>query len=488
MTSPWSSAFDLSQALKSRSLRSEQLCQQALERVRCHDSKIGAFLTVDADAILEQARAIDQRLDAGEALSPLAGIPVGIKDNLCVQGQETTAASKILSGYKPPYDAHVISALREAGAVLFGKLNLDEFAMGSSTENSSRQKTHNPWHLDYVPGGSSGGSAAAVAAGLLPLTLGSDTGGSIRQPAGLCGVTGLKPTYGRVSRFGLLAFASSLDQIGPMGRDARDLAILLQAIAGRDDRDLTSSEEPVPDYLGALENVDIGSMTIGLPTEFFEMTLDDEVRQTVMAAAKHYEAQGAKLVDVSLSLNKHAIACYQIVSTAEASSNLGRYDGIHYGHRGPGEDIIELMAKSRDEGFGDEVKRRIMLGTFVLSTGFYDAYYLKAQKVRRLIAEEYARAFEACDVLLTPASPIAGFKIGENMDDPLTMYAADTMTVSVNLVGVPGLVMPCGFSSGGLPIGLQLIGKHWSEADLLAWAWWYQQSTDFHTKHPEAFA
>jgi aspartyl-tRNA(Asn)/glutamyl-tRNA(Gln) amidotransferase subunit A len=482
---PWNSAHELRRQIADALLSAEQVSRHFLDRCASIDGEVGAFLNLDEEFILKQARAVDAKVKAGESLGALAGVPVAIKDNLCVAGQLTTAASKILHNFRPPYDAHVIEKLRAADAVLFGKVNLDEFAMGSSTENSSQQRTRNPWNLDYVPGGSSGGSAAAVAAGLVPLALGSDTGGSIRQPASLCGVSGLKPSYGRVSRYGLLAFGSSLDQIGPLARNARDLAMLLEVIAGPDDRDMTCQNRRVPDYQGALGKT-LQGLKIGLPREYFEATQDKQVTDAVRKAISQLEQLGATTVDVSLALNKYAIACYQIVSTAEASSNLARYDGVHYGHRSERvDDLISLYSRSRVEGFGPEVQRRIMLGTFVLSTGFYDAYYLKAQKVRQLIREEYDRAFSQCDVLASPSSPMAGFKIGEKVDDPLTMYAADTLTVSANLVGVPGLVIPCGFAAENLPIGLQLMGPHWSEETLLNVADAYQNATDHHTKHPE---
>jgi aspartyl-tRNA(Asn)/glutamyl-tRNA(Gln) amidotransferase subunit A len=482
---PWISAHALREKIVSRQITASQVCRFFLDRCHSLDKDLGAFLNLNEEYILSQAQGLDDKIKRGEKLGPLAGVPIAIKDNICIDGQLTSAGSKILHNFRPPYDAHVIEQLKAADAILFGQCNLDEFAMGSSTENSSRQTTRNPWNRNYVPGGSSGGSTAAVAAGLVPLALGSDTGGSIRQPASLCGVSGLKPSYGRVSRYGLLAFGSSLDQIGPIARNIKDLAMLLQVIAGRDPRDMTCACRQVPDYQAALQT-DLTGMTVGIPVEYFEATQDNDVVTAVRQAIEQLERLGAKTVDVSLALNKYAIACYYIVSTAEASSNLARYDGVHYGHRSAkSDDLISLYSKSRAEGFGPEVQRRIMLGTFVLSTGFYDAYYLKAQKVRQLIKEEHDKAFSQCDVLACPASPSAGFKIGAKVDDPLLMYAADTLTVSANLVGAAGLVVPCGFTTENLPVGLQLIGPKWSECKLLKAAHAYQWATDHHTKHPE---
>lgn len=484
-TLPWSSAHKIRQKIRNKEISAEELCRSFLHHAQNKDKDIGAFLELNEPHVLKQARALDAKIARDEELGALAGVPVAIKDNLCVSGQVTSAASKILEGFRSPYDAHVIEKLKAADAILFGKTNLDEFAMGSSTENSGRQMTKNPWNHNYVPGGSSGGSAAAVAAGLTPLALGSDTGGSIRQPASLCGVSGLKPTYGRVSRYGLLAFASSLDQIGPFARSVEDLALLLEVISGHDPRDSSSANKERPQYSKLLSS-DLRGITLGLPREFFEATLDPDVASTVREAIAKLESIGAKTIDVSLSLNKYAIACYQILSTAEASSNLARYDGVHYGHRtSQADDLESLYSRSRAEGFGTEVQRRIMLGTFVLSTGYYDDYYLKAQKTRQLIRQEYDEAFRHCDVLLSPASPFAGFKIGEKSQDPLAMYGADALTVAANLVRIPGLVIPCGFSQNTLPIGLQILGPHWSEQTLLNLASAYQSVTDHHRKHPE---
>lgn len=484
---PWSSAHELRDLFLKKQISAVDLSRTFLDRARDKDGDLGAFLSLDEDFILAQAKALDEKRARGQELGALAGVPITIKDNLCVRGQVTSAASKILDGFVSPYDAHVVEQIKKADGLLFGKSNLDEFAMGSSTENSGRQITKNPWNHKYVPGGSSGGSAAAVAAALLPLALGSDTGGSIRQPAALCGVYGLKPSYGRVSRFGLLAFASSLDQVGPFARSPQDLALFLEVIAGHDRRDSTSSSRARESFAEKL-HPELGGLTLGLPREFFEATLDPEVAEATKTAAKTLEELGAKIVEVSLSLTKYAIPCYQILSTAEASSNLARYDGVHYGHRSSeSADLGELYARSRSEGFGAEVQRRIMLGTFVLSTGFYDAYYLKAQKVRQLIREEHEQVFQKCDALLSPVSPVAGFALGERVHDPLLMYNADALTVSANLVGIPGLSIPCGFSKLGLPIGLQVLGPQWSEQRLLDIAQAYHLATDHHRRRPEGY-
>jgi len=412
-------------------------------------------------------------------------VPVAIKDNICTRFGYTTCGSRILANFTSPYDAHVVERLNAAGAVIVGKTNMDEFAMGSSTENSGMHVTRNPWDLDRVPGGSSGGSAAAMAARIMPIALGSDTGGSIRQPASFCGVTGLKPTYGRVSRFGLVAYGSSLDQIGPITVDARDAALMLGVIAGHDRRDSTSAPNDVPDYVAALKGLPKG-LKIGVAREFFVEGLDPEVKQAVEAAVNQLAELGAEVVEISLPTTPHWLAAYTIVAFAEASSNLSRYDGVHYGHRTDREgDIIDLYSRTRAEGFGQEVKRRIMLGTYTLSSGYYDAYYLKALKVRTLIINDFAAAFDRCDVIAGPVSPTPAFKIGEKTDDPLTMYLSDIYTISVNLAGVPGISIPCGFSQSGLPIGLQLIGRHFGEAALLQVADGYQQASQWHLATPE---
>jgi len=468
--------------------RKEVSCREAVEaclqRVERLDPQIGAFIYVDRQRALEDAERIDQRLKAGETLGALGGVPVAVKDNLCTRFGHTTCGSKILANFAAPYNAHAIERLIAADAVIIGKTNMDEFAMGSSTENSGVKITRNPWDLDRVPGGSSGGSAAAAAARMVPAALGSDTGGSIRQPAGFCGVTGLKPTYGRVSRYGLVAYGSSLDQIGPITRDARDAALLLGVIAGHDSRDSTSAPEPVPDYLSCLTGA-IKGLRVGIAKEFFAEGLDAEVKQAVEAALERLRGLGATVVPISLPTTPYWLAAYTIVAFAEASSNLSRYDGVHYGHRtGREGDIIELYCRSRAEGFGAEVKRRIMLGTYTLSSGYYDAYYLKALKVRTLIMRDFQAAFEVCDVVAGPVSPTPAFRIGEKTSDPLTMYLSDIYTIGTNLAGIPAISIPCGFAKGGLPIGLQLMGRHFGESTLLQVADAYQTATDWHLQKP----
>jgi aspartyl-tRNA(Asn)/glutamyl-tRNA(Gln) amidotransferase subunit A len=456
-----------------------------LENIRRTDGDIRAFLHVDAEGALARARAIDGKRQRGEKLGSLAGVPVALKDVLCVNGQPTTAASKILRDFVPPYDAHVITRLKQADAVLIGKTNLDEFAMGSSTENSSYQVTCNPWDKQRIPGGSSGGSAAAVAAGQAPLALGTDTGGSIRLPASLCGVVGLKPTYGRVSRFGQIAYGSSLDQIGPFAHSVADAALLLEVIAGHDPRDSTCVNKPVPAYGKTLEQP-LRPLVIGIPREFFAQGLDAEVEQFVRAALKVYQDQGAILKDISLPHSAYAIATYYLVATAEASSNLARYDGVHFGHRAAQfANLIDMTCKSRGEGFGKEVKRRIMLGTYALSSGYIDAYYLKALKVRRLIKNDFDHAFAQCDLIMGPTSPTAAFKIGEKTDDPLAMYLSDIYTISCNLAGIPGISIPCGFTKTNLPIGLQILAGPFEEEKLLRAARMHEKVTDWHQRRPK---
>src|SRR5262245_3613094 len=453
-----------------------------LAAIRQRDSRIGAFLHVDEDAARRQARAIDEKRSKGDALGALAGVPVAVKDVLCTKGVPTTCGSRMLQNFRPPYDAHVIERLHAAGAVLIGKTNLDEFAMGSSTENSAFQITRNPWDLERVPGGSSGGSAATVAASEAPLALGTDTGGSIRQPASFCGVVGMKPTYGRVSRYGLVAFASSLEQIGPFARTVGDTALLLEAIAGHDRRDSTSVDRPVPSYTTALDE-SVKPLTIGVPREYFGEGLDSEVESAIRTALKEYEKAGARLVDVSLPHSVYAIATYYLVATAEASSNLARYDGMHYGHRTARKgDLIATYSRTRGEGFGKEVQRRIMLGTFALSSGYSEAYYQQALKVRRLIKEDFDKAFAQCDVIAGPTSPTAAFKIGEKSDDPLALYLSDIYTVSCNLAGIPGMNIPCGFTKSGLPIGLQLLAAPFEESNLLRVARMFEKTTNWHLK------
>jgi aspartyl-tRNA(Asn)/glutamyl-tRNA(Gln) amidotransferase subunit A len=463
----------------------EALTGEFLQVIRRRDPQVRAFLRVDEAAALDQARAVDGKRRRGEPLGPLAGVPVAVKDVLCTHGQPTTCGSKILEHFVPPYDAHVITRLKQADAVLLGKTNLDEFAMGSSTENSAYQVTRNPWDLGHIPGGSSGGSAAAVASCQAPLALGTDTGGSVRQPAGLCGVVGLKPTYGRVSRFGLIAYASSLDQVGPFAHDVADAALLLEVIAGHDPRDSTSVEVPVPPYSQTVEQP-VRPLTIGVAREYFGEGLDPEVEQAVRAALRVYERLGATVTDLSLPHSRYAIAAYYLVATAEASSNLARYDGVHYGHRADTYDnLIDMYCRSRGEGFGKEVKRRIMLGTYALSSGYKDAYYLKALKVRRLIKDDFDQAFAACDVVLGPTSPTAAFRVGEKVEDPLAMYLSDIYTISANLVGNAGLSIPCGFTRAGLPIGLQILAPPFAEDKLLRVARMYERETDWHLRRPQ---
>jgi len=473
----------------------ESIAEEHLERIRRREPSVRAFLTVLEEEALERARRLDARRAAGESLGMLAGVPVAVKDNLCTRGIRTTCASKVLGNFVPPYDAHVVERLLAEDAVIVGKTNMDEFAMGSSTENSGFQVTRNPWAPERIPGGSSGGSAAAVAAGMAPLALGSDTGGSIRQPAALCGVVGMKPTYGRVSRYGLVAFASSLDQIGPFARTVRDAALLLQVISTPDERDSTCARTEPDDYLAAVEG-GVDGMTFGLPREFFLSDgLDAEVAAAVEEARKTFEGLGARFVDVSLPhsridvegerLSSYAVATYYVLATAEASSNLARYDGVRYGHRSAAHaDMIDMYSKTRGEGFGDEVKRRIMLGTYALSAGYYDAYFLKAARVRRLIKEDFDRAFEQVDALLCPAAPTPAFRIGEKAADPLAMYMSDIFTIPCNLAGICGISLPCGLTRGGLPVGVQLMAKHWADATLLRAGAAFQRATDHHLRTP----
>ncbi|HKI31855.1 MAG TPA: Asp-tRNA(Asn)/Glu-tRNA(Gln) amidotransferase subunit GatA [Gemmataceae bacterium] len=483
-------AADLLAALTRGDLTSEAVTTAFLQAIRQREPKVQAFLHVDEAGALDQARAIDTRRQGGDAVGPLGGLPIAVKDVLCVRGQPTTCGSKMLAGFRPPYDATVIVKLRRAGAVLLGKTNMDEFAMGSSTENSAFRATRNPWDLGRIPGGSSGGSAAAVAAGEAPLALGSDTGGSIRQPAALCGIAGLKPSYGRVSRYGLIAFASSLDQVGPFAADVTGLAHLLEVIAGHDPLDSTSVDRPVPAYAQTVDQP-LRPLTVGVPREYFGGGLDPEVERAVRAALAEYEKLGATVKEVSLPASPHAVATYYLVATAEASSNLARYDGVQYGHRakdvsGPIADeygrLVAMYCRTRGEGFGREVKRRIMLGTYALSSGYKDAYYLKALKVRRLIKDDFDRAFAACDVVAGPTAPTAAFPIGEKADDPLAMYLSDIYTISANLAGICGVSIPCGFTKGGLPIGLQLQAAPFEEEKLLRAARMYERATDWHTR------
>jgi aspartyl-tRNA(Asn)/glutamyl-tRNA(Gln) amidotransferase subunit A len=461
----------------------EEICRGARKRIAELNPKFKIFLAVDEAGALEAARLVDKKRAAGEKLGALAGVPVALKDNMVTKGFSTTCASKILDGWKPPYDATVVERLHAADAVLMGKTNMDEFAMGSSCENSAFHPTYNPWNPAYVVGGSSGGSAAAVAAGLTPLALGSDTGGSIRQPAALCGVMGFKPTYGRVSRYGLMAFASSLDQIGPFARTAEDTALLMSVISGHDERDSTSATLPVPDYAKQIKG-SLKGLKVGLPKEYYGEGLDPEVGAALAAARRVWEEAGAEFVDVSLPHTQYCLAVYYLVATAEASSNLARYDGVQYGLRAEADNLIAMYGATRSDGFGPEVKRRIMLGTYALSAGYYDAYYKKALQVRTLIQRDFNEALKKCDMIFTPTSPTPAFKLGEKLDDPLTMYLSDIYTISVNLAGLPGLSLPCGLTKAGLPIGLQLIGKAFDETALLRAAQAYQTLTDWHSRRP----
>ncbi len=466
-------------ALAARETTIAETCAAVLDRIEAENPTLNAYITVTRDYAMARAEQLDAKLAAGEPLGPLTGVPVAVKDNQCVTGLRTTCASKILGNFVPPYTATAIEKLEAAGAVIVGKANMDEFAMGSSTENSAYGVARNPWDTERVPGGSSGGSAAAVAADLCVLATGSDTGGSIRQPASLCGVVGVKPTYGRISRYGLVAFGSSLDQIGPMGKSVRDVARMLGVLAGRDIHDATSAQVDVPDYLGGLTG-DVKGLKIGVPREAFGAGLDPEVKECVERALKNYEALGAELVETHLPNLEYAIPDYYIIATAEASANLARFDGVRYGFRVEGAKTLhELYQKTRDLGFGAEVKRRIMLGTYTLSSGYYDAYYLKAQKVRTLLRRDFERAFAACDLLVTPTAPTPAFKLGEKTDDPLQMYLSDIYTVTLNLAGVPGMSLPCGVSAAGLPIGMQLIAPHFEEARMLDAAYAYEQAHPF---------
>ncbi len=456
---------EVRQLLKAKQVSAAELTRMYLQRIARHDGELSSYLRITEDVALKMAEDADRRIAEGSD-GPLTGIPFGMKDILCTKGVETTCASQILRGFVPPYDATVIRKLNESGYVHLGRINMDEFAMGSSTENSSFQTTRNPWDLERIPGGSSGGSAAAVAAGLCAAALGTDTGGSIRQPASLCGVVGMKPTYGRVSRFGLVAFASSLDQIGPITRSVDDCAVVLNVISGHDTMDSTSIPQPVPDYTANLLK-DVAGLRIGVPKEYFVEGMEQDVKASVEEALKVFERLGCILVPISLPHTEYAVATYYIICTAEASSNLARYDGVKYGMRVDGKDIIDMYKKTRSEGFGKEVKRRIILGTYVLSSGYYDAYYRKAGQVRTLMRQDFDAAFRQCDVIVTPVSPTTAFKIGEKTADPLTMYLSDICTIPINLAGLPALSLPCGFDRLGLPIGLQIIGKPLDEALIL---------------------
>lgn len=476
-------AHEASDLLKKRQVSAEELTRAVLERGDVTEPAVGAYLTRTGEQALERAREIDRQRAAGAGLGPLAGVPVALKDNLCTEGVRTTCASKILENFIPPYTATAVRRLLDAGMVPLGKTNMDEFAMGSSCENSALQQTYNPWDRSRVPGGSSGGSAAAVAAGSATVALGSDTGGSIRQPAAFSGITGLKPTYGRISRYGLVAYASSLDQIGPMARDARDCALLLNALCGNDPCDATSANIPAPDFTAALSG-DVRGLRAGVPKEYFGAGLAPGVRAAIEAAIAQLRAMGAEVGECSLPSTDYALSAYYIIAPAEASSNLARYDGVRYGYRAAGaKELIEMYSRTRAEGFGAEVKRRIMLGTYALSSGYYDAYYLKAQKVRTLIRQEFDRAFERFDLIVAPTAPTVAYKVGEKTADPMEMYLGDVCTVPINLAGLPAISVPCGFD-GGLPVGLQIVGKPFDEATVLRAADAYQQATDFHRQRP----
>ncbi|MCM3598213.1 Asp-tRNA(Asn)/Glu-tRNA(Gln) amidotransferase subunit GatA [Metabacillus idriensis] len=475
---------DLKTLLHKKEITVTDLVDESYKRIHAVDDQVNAFLTLDEEKARAYAKELDEAIGTRDEFGLMFGMPIGVKDNIVTKNLRTTAASKILENFDPIYDATVVQHLQKAEAVTIGKLNMDEFAMGSSTENSGYKATRNPWNLETVPGGSSGGSAAAVAAREVPFALGSDTGGSIRQPAAFTGVVGLKPTYGRVSRFGLIAFASSLDQIGPLTTNVEDNAFLLQSISGADKMDSTSANVEVPDFLSALTG-DVKGLKIAVPKEYLGEGVSEEVKQSVLDALKVLEAQGATWEEVSLPHSKYALATYYLLSSSEASANLARFDGVRYGYRSDNaKNLIELYKQSRSEGFGDEVKRRIMLGTFALSSGYYDAYYKKAQQVRTLIKKDFEDVFEKYDVIVGPTTPTPAFKVGEKTDDPMTMYANDILTIPVNLAGVPGISVPCGFSNG-LPLGLQIIGKHFDESTVYRVAHAFEQATDHHKAKPE---
>ena len=478
---------ELIEKLEKKELTSTEIIQSYVDRIKEKELEVQAFVTILEDDALKQAKNIDEKRKLGEITNKLAGIPIGIKDNMCTKGIKTTCSSHILENFVSPYDATVVEKLNSENLIDLGKLNMDEFAMGGSTEYSYFHKTFNPWNLNKVPGGSSGGSAAAVAANMVPWALGSDTGGSIRQPSSFCGVVGLKPTYGLVSRYGLVAFASSLDQIGPITKDVEDAAILLNLIAGHDEKDTTSADIPKKDYTKNLKN-DISGKKIGVPKEFFGEGINAEVKEKLQQAIDTYKELGAEVEEFSLDIAKYSLATYYIIACAEASSNLGRFDGIRYGYRTPEfSNLKELYKKSRSEGFGSEVKRRIILGTYVLSSGYYDAYYKKAQQVRTLVMNEFNKAFEKYDVILTPTAPTVAFDIGSKSNNPLEMYLADICTVSVNIAGLPGISIPSGVDSEGMPVGMQLIGNKFDEEKLLNMAYIFEQKTKFREKYSPKF-
>lgn len=474
---------EASQKLSEKKLSSLELTESVLQRIKETQSKLNSFVLVTEEEALRTARLVDEKRAKGQNLSPLAGIPIGLKDIFLTKGIRTTCCSRILSNFIPPYDSTVVRKLKENDFVLVGKLNQDEFAMGSSNENSFYGAVKNPWDLERTPGGSSGGSAAAVASDQCVGTFGTDTGGSIRQPASLSGVVGMKPTYGRVSRYGIIAFASSLDQVGPFGKRVADAALLLKAVAGHDPQDSTSANLAVPDYTKFLKK-DVKGLCVGVPKEYFVEGMQKDVEKVTREAIHHIKKMGAKVIDISLPHTEYAVPTYYLVATAEASSNLARYDGVKYGYRAKAQTLQEMYRKTRGEGFGREVKRRIILGTFVLSSGYYDAYYKKASQVRTLIRKDFEEAFKKCDLIVTPPSPTTAFKLGEKLNDPLQMYLSDIFTISTNLAALPGLVLPCGFDSKGLPIGLQILGPHFKEETIFHLAYAYEQSTDWHKRKP----
>ncbi len=479
-----STVLQIKEKILSGEIQASDLIKRLFEWIKEIEPNIQAYITLNEEEAHKKALEIDKKIKSNKEVGLLAGIPIAIKDNICTKNLHTTCASNILKNFIPPYDAFVVKRLKEEDAIIIGKTNLDEFAMGSSTENSGYKLTRNPWDFNCVPGGSSGGSAAAVASNLAFMALGSDTGGSVRQPAALCGIVGLKPTYGRVSRYGLVAFGSSLDQVGTLTKDVKDAALLLNVISGNDPYDSTSAQEPVPDYLDGIDT-GINGLRIGIPREYIAEGLNSEVLKAVKDALKVYERLGAKFIDISLPHTEYAVAVYYIIANAEASSNLARYDGVRYGYRSPNaHGIIDMYCLTRSEGFGDEVKRRIMLGNYALSAGYYDAYYLKASKVRNLIKNDFDTAFEKVDCIICPTSPVPAFKIGERSNNPLEMYLSDIYTIPANLAGIPGISIPCGFSKDTLPIGMQILGKHFEEKRLLQIAYAFERETDFHLKIP----
>ena len=478
---------ELKEKLDKKETTISEINKAYVERIKEKEPEVNAFVTVLAEDALKKAQEVEKKVNNGEIKTPLAGIPIGIKDNICTKGVKTTCSSKMLENFTSPYDATVMEKINSENLITLGKLNMDEFAMGASTEYSAFKKTCNPWDLNKVPGGSSGGSAAAVAAGLVPWALGSDTGGSVRQPASFCGVVGLKPTYGLVSRYGLVAFASSLDQIGPITKDVRDSAMLLNIIAGHDEKDTTSLNIEKKDYTKALKN-DVKGLRIGIPKEYFGEGINKEVKEALEKAIEEYKAMGAIVEECSIPIAEYALATYYIIACAEASSNLGRFDGIRYGYRTSNfKNLRDIFINSRTEGFGKEVKRRIILGTYVLSSGYYDAYYKKAQQVRTLVKKEFDKAFEKYDILITPTAPTVAFDIGKRSNNPLEMYLADICTVSINIAGLPGISIPCGVDSEGMPIGMQIVGKHFAEETILNAAYTYEQKVKFRDNYKPTF-